>query len=596
MSIPFHYFLNFRSARVPTLSPDGQKMAFLTDITGTNQLWTMGEALGWPDQLTFYDDRLLFARYSPTEPRIAFGKDAGGDEKQKIFLVTDEGGVPRRLSRADAKHHWGGWSPDGSRIAWSHNDRNGRDFDVFVYDVESGRERCVFEGAGYHYVACWMPGGDSLVVGCAHSNIDNDLWLLEIESGDRTLLTDHDPPARFSSPCPTPDAQRLYLLTNQDSDFTQVAKLDLSGPNLEMVTDSKWDAEGLALSDDGRWLVVQINEEGYTEIEIRDLQTGETHAPEGLPTGIFGPPRFAPESHRFALTSIPSADTTDAWTVDAETGATSRWTRSAMPGVTDRDVLIKPELVHFSSFDDLEIPAFFFAPRDAEPPYPVVIDIHGGPESQRRPQLSAFFQYLLQEGFAVLAPNVRGSRGYGSEYMSLDDVRKRMDSVADIRAAHQWLTSTGRADPDRIAVMGGSYGGFMVLSAMVTYPDLWAAGVDIVGIANFVSFLENTSDYRRHLRESEYGSLEHDREFLEEISPLNHVDQIDAPLLVIHGENDPRVPSSEARQIVDALDERGLPVESIIYPDEGHGLAKRDNRLDAYPRIADFLRRYVRSG
>lgn len=241
------------------------------------------------------------------------------------------------------------------------------------------------------------------------------------------------------------------------------------------------------------------------------------------------------------------------------------------------------------------IPALLFTPRDTEARgLPVVVYVHGGPESQYRPNFNPIVQYFVNQGYAVLAPNVRGSTGYGYEYQSLDDIRLRMDLVHDLRHAALWLGESGIGDPRRIAVMGGSYGGFMVLSAITTYPEVWAAAVDIVGIANFVTFLEHTGPWRRKLREVEYGSLEDDRDFLERISPINGVDRITAPLFVVHGANDPRVPVGEAEQIVAALRGRGVPVEYLRFEDEGHGLQKRTNRLVAYPAIARFLERYLR--
>ncbi|HBY93998.1 MAG TPA: S9 family peptidase, partial [Chloroflexi bacterium] len=281
------------------------------------------------------------------------------------------------------------------------------------------------------------------------------------------------------------------------------------------------------------------------------------------------------------------------WAVDAERGTVTRWTASSLATLPP-EALVEPELVRYPSFDGLTIPAFYFKPRAATGAFPVVIDIHGGPEAQRRPLFSPVTQYLVSQGYAVLAPNVRGSAGYGKSYMHLDDVYRRMDSVADIKAAYEWLIREGGAAPDKVAVYGGSYGGFMVLSALTTYPELWAAGVDIVGIANFVTFLENTSAYRRKVREAEYGSLERDRDFLQSISPLTHVDRITAPLVVIHGANDPRVPVGEAEQVVAALQERQVPVEYLCYPDEGHGFAKLENRLDAYPKVVAFLDHYVK--
>lgn len=254
-----------------------------------------------------------------------------------------------------------------------------------------------------------------------------------------------------------------------------------------------------------------------------------------------------------------------------------------------------PELVRYPTFDDREIPAWFFRPEGAgDKPLPAVVIVHGGPESQYRPYFNFLIHYLVHNGYAVLAPNVRGSTGYGKAYSHLDDVEKRMDSVADLAHAAQWLQAQPEIDGERIAVYGGSYGGFMVLSALTTYPGLWAAGVDIVGISNFVTFLENTSDYRRGHREAEYGSLAEDREFLETIAPMKAIDRLEAPLFVIHGANDPRVPLSEAQQLVAALEEREVPVTFLVFDDEGHGLVKRANKMVAFPAVVEFLDRHLK--
>jgi dipeptidyl aminopeptidase/acylaminoacyl peptidase len=268
-------------------------------------------------------------------------------------------------------------------------------------------------------------------------------------------------------------------------------------------------------------------------------------------------------------------------------------TRSAHGGIP-QSAFIAPELIHYPTFDRREIPAWLYRPAEGERPFPVVVIVHGGPESQYRPYFTFLAQYLAHNGYAVLAPNVRGSTGYGKAYSRLDDVEKRMDSVADLAHAAHWLRDQADFDGERIAVYGGSYGGFMVLSALTTYPDLWAAGVDIVGISNFVTFLENTSDYRRGHRESEYGRLDTDREFLESIAPIHQVDQIRAPLMVIHGANDPRVPLSEAEQLVAALEARDAPVEFLVFDDEGHGVAKLKNKRVAYPAVVAFLNRHLR--
>jgi dipeptidyl aminopeptidase/acylaminoacyl peptidase len=279
----------------------------------------------------------------------------------------------------------------------------------------------------------------------------------------------------------------------------------------------------------------------------------------------------------------------DAWRFDVQTGETVRLTKS--PADLPLEDLVEPELHRFASFDGEQVPVFLWLPQRGDRPAPVLVVVHGGPEAQFRPTWrdSALIQYFVARGFAVAAPNVRGSTGYGKRYEHLDDVRLRLDSVRDLAALHDWLAAKPEIDGKRAALYGGSYGGYMVLAALAFQPERWAAGVDVVGISSFVTFLENTAPWRRYFREREYGSLERDREFLEQASPLTHVDQIRAPLFIIHGANDPRVPVAEAQQIHRVLTENGIPCELLVYPDEGHGLLKLANRLDAVPRAAAFL-------
>jgi dipeptidyl aminopeptidase/acylaminoacyl peptidase len=302
---------------------------------------------------------------------------------------------------------------------------------------------------------------------------------------------------------------------------------------------------------------------------------------------------FSQDEQYVACTIGDARHTTDVWMIDMKTGEAKQLTKS-FQGVLPEE-LIDPELIRFKSFDGLEIPAFIYRPRSIEPSkkLPVIINIHGGPEGQSSPSLALITQYFVYAGYIVVAPNVRGSAGYGKTYMKLDNVEKRMNSVKDIIALRDYLAKLPEVDLKKMVVMGGSYGGFMVLACLAFYPDLWAAGIDTVGIANFVTFLENTAPYRRHLREAEYGSLEKDRKFLESISPINFVENIKAPLFIIHGANDPRVPLSEAEQISGKLKSLGRTVEMVVYSDEGHGLSKLKNRLDAYPKMVDFLEKVL---
>ncbi|MEJ7632794.1 MAG: S9 family peptidase [Rubrobacteraceae bacterium] len=586
MSYDFARYLRIRSAHNASWSPDGRRISFLTDITGVPQAWEVSADGGWPEQLTFHDNRVSHAEYSPAEERLLFGMDAGGDEKTQLFLL-DGGGLERNLTRdPTAIHYSGGFSPDGSRISYTATRRNGTDFDVYT-QKSTGEPEMAWETSGYHTVADWGSDGSSLIVSRHHSNLNNDLYRLDLSSGETQLLTPHDGDARFLTARMTPDGGALYLATDRDGDFLRLARLDLSDLDITYLTPDDRDVESVEVSRDGRWLVASRNVEGYSDFMLFSGRGRRAPGPR-LPKGIQGGFAFSPDSRRLAFTLTGPDLNPDVWTLDLPDGEPRRLTRSSTAGIP-RNSFRRPRLVRYPSFDGRDIPAIFYEP-EGEVSSPVVVNAHGGPESQSRPGFAPVTQYLLDRGLGVFMPNVRGSTGYGKAFTHLDDVELRMDSVADLANAAHWLRDQGH---ERIAVMGGSYGGFMVLAAMTEYPELWSAGVDIVGIANMVTFLENTGSYRRRLREPEYGSLEKDRNFLESISPIHEAERITAPLMVIHGKNDPRVPVGEAEQIVQRVRENGGVVEYLLYEDEGHGLAKLKNRLDAYPRIAAFLEEHL---
>ncbi|MDQ3658727.1 MAG: S9 family peptidase [Actinomycetota bacterium] len=586
MPYDFARYLRIRSAHNASWSPDGRRISFLTDITGVPQAWEVSADGGWPEQLTFHDNRVSHAEYSPAEERLLFGMDAGGDEKTQLFLL-DGGGLERNLTRdPTAIHYSGGFSPDGSRISYTATRRNGTDFDVYT-QKSTGEPEMAWETSGYHTVADWGSDGSSLIVSRHHSNLNNDLYSLDLSSGETQLLTPHDGDARFLTARMTPDGGALYLATDRDGDFLRLARLNLSDLELTYLTPDDRDVESVEVSRDGRWLVASRNVEGYSDFMLFSGRGRRAPGPR-LPKGIQGGFAFSPDSRRLAFTLTGPDLNPDVWTLDLPDGEPQRLTRSSTAGIP-RNSFRRPRLVRYPSFDGRDIPAIFYEP-EGEVSSPVVVNAHGGPESQSRPGFAPVTQYLLDRGLGVFMPNVRGSTGYGKAFTHLDDVELRMDSVADLARAAHWLRDQGH---ERIAVMGGSYGGFMVLAAMTEYPELWSAGVDIVGIANMVTFLENTGSYRRRLREPEYGSLEKDRNFLESISPIHEAERITAPLMVIHGKNDPRVPVGEAEQIVQRVRGNGGVVEYLLYEDEGHGLAKLKNRLDAYPRIAAFLEEHL---
>ncbi|WP_435345147.1 S9 family peptidase [Haloarchaeobius sp. HRN-SO-5] len=593
-------YLHIRSASGCSVGPDGERVSFLMDTTGVPQVWTMDGPGEWPDQRTFEDERVTFASWSPENDELVYGMDQGGNEREQFFRLSGDGSEMLELTQhPDAKHQWGGWSHDGERFAFTSNRRDEAVFDVYVQgrDETGNDAELVHEGDGWLTVGGWSPGDDRLLVSQAYSNFDQDLYVLDLDTGDLDHVTPHEGTVRYYSASWGPAGDALYVCTDEGSDTLYLARLDLDTHDLETVADGgEWNVDGVALDDETGRFVFSRNVEGYTELTVGEF-TGptsyETHPSPDLPEGIAGGVSWGPDAEQFAITATGAAVNANVYVVETETGETERWTYAATAGIPE-STFREPDLVHVESFDGLEVPGFLTLPAHAtDEQVPVIVSIHGGPESQRRPSFNPVKQYFLHRGYGYFEPNVRGSSGYGKAYSHLDDVRNRMDSVADIEASIDWLADHPAVDDDRLVAMGGSYGGFMVLACLTEYPDRWAAGVDVVGIANFVTFLENTGDWRRKLREAEYGSLEDDREFLESISPTNNIERIRSPLFVIHGENDPRVPVGEAHQIVEVAREQGVPVRELIFDDEGHGLSKLENKITAYGAVAEFLDEHV---
>jgi Dipeptidyl aminopeptidases/acylaminoacyl-peptidases len=610
-------YLYIRSAGSPAFSADGTRIAFLTNITGTPQVWMVNSTGGWPHQLTFYQDSISFMSWSPDGTGILFGKAKGGDENAQLYWMSPDGSEIKALtSDPKVRHNFGGWSHDGKKIAYGSNKRNRDFFDVYVMDVATGREELVYQQDGSNGPAAWSFDDKKIIVSHANEqlSLDNDLYLVDLQTKQATHLTPHEGAAQFGDVRFAPDGHSIFFGTNDKREYYSLAQMDLQSKRVDILDNTEWDLSTIEISPDGGALAYTINRDGFSELFIRRLDTngkplitalGPKEAAVKLPgKGLVSGLEFSRDKGReasregkLAFTFNSSRHTSDIWTYDMKTRALAQVTQSSLAGIPQSS-FVEPELIRYKSFDGREIPAWYYRPQNSASSdgrgLPVIVSVHGGPEAQAQPNFSGISQYFVARGYAVLAPNVRGSTGYGKTYTHLDDVRNREDSVKDLAAAVEWLKTSGGADPKRIAVMGGSYGGYMTLAAITLYPDLWAAAVDTVGIANWESFLKNTSGYRRKLREVEYGTLEKDLEFLKSISPLNKVDRIKTPLMVIHGKNDPRVPYTEAEQIVEALRKRNAPVEYKLFDDEGHGVAKLSNRLIVYPLMADFLDKYMK--
>jgi dipeptidyl aminopeptidase/acylaminoacyl peptidase len=586
-------FLQTKSAAGGSFSKDGRWIAFRSNLTGVAQIWKAPVEGGWPEQVTFFEERILGHEWSPTGEWIAFEMDTGGNERGQIYVVSPDGSVVRDLTRRpDAMNRFGGWSRDGKQIAFSSNRRKTAFFDVYVCDVATGESRCVLEEDALFGAAGFSPDGKRLLLSRSNASLDDDLFLLDLVTGAKEHLTPHEGRAVHAGEW-SHDGKSLFVVTNSGREFSALLRLELETKRWTPLAEPQWDVEGVEASPDGRFLAYSTNVEGRSEVTIRSLADGSERKVPFEP-GTAGAGAFSRDGRALALTFSGPRDNGDVWIYDVGTGVLRQATRSPRGGIPRAD-LASPQFVRYETFDGRRIPALFYRPQDLKPgeKVPCVVLFHGGPEGQSRPTFDAIAQYLVHNGYAVFLPNVRGSTGYGRTFTHLDDVRGREDSVRDGAAGVEWLRQSGVVDPGKIAAYGGSYGGFMVLASLTENPDLWAAGVDFVGIANFLTFLEKTGAERRANRASEYGDPEVDRDFLVSISPIHKVDRIACPLMVVHGANDRRVPIGEAEQIVQALRDRGRTVEFLRYEDEGHGLTKLKNRLDAYPKVVAFLDRVL---
>lgn len=614
MPFPISNYLSAQSAYAPQFGPAGDTLYFIADITGEPQLWRVPYRPGqdtpfWPEQLTFDEERVLGLYVAPAGGHILIARDVGGNENAQL-LQWQEGAPPRLLTAGHerAMHLFGCWSPDGSWFLFAANRRHPGRFDLYRQHIDRTDAELIWnhDRSGYLLAADMAPAGDRVVVIRMVASAAHELFELDLATGQLHPLQDPAIPARYHAAFYGPNGNDLYVLTDRAYDFMHIARLDRDTLAFTPVVQEEWDINMLQMDPGRTLLAYAVNVDGDSALHCRALNgdrpvTAPVMANAPGVAGMKDSRLAFGDRGRVTFSYTSATRTSDIYVWHPAQEQIDQVTRCAHGGIPP-ETFVAPEIIHYPTFDGREIPGWWFRPGKASKEkaarrvgggLPVVVLVHGGPESQTRPYYNFLVQYLVHHGFAVLAPNVRGSTGYGKHYSSLDDVEKRMDSVADLAHAVHWLRTRPEVDPARIAVYGGSYGGFMVLSALTTYPDLWAAGVDIVGISNFVTFLENTSAYRRGHRESEYGSLAEDREFLESISPNNHLENITAPLLVIHGANDPRVPLSEAEQLAAALEKRDVPVELLVFDDEGHGIFRLANKRVAYPAIVEFLGKYV---
>jgi len=602
-------YQNVRSASFLDWTADGESLYVSTRFGEVEQIHRVDMPGGARHQLTFFDEPVSQISRQPDGSHLIFAMDAGGNEFSQLFVFDPLVSRSRMITDGESRNGAVVWTRDGERIAFQSTRRNGASNDVWMMaldqaDSEPAAARLVLAAPDGTW---WGPAdfdeaGERLLILNYVSITDSRIHLLDLESGQTTLLAGGD--GNLSSNWPLGfdhGGEGYWFITDRGGEFKQLAWQPLA-PGAEPVivtADIPWDVEGMAFSKDRRRAVFAVNEDGLSRLYLLDPESREYRGVGGIPTGLVGSVGFSPDGGRLAMTLNTPQTPSDTFVLELGEdplahGELTRWTHSEVGGL-DTDTFVEPELVRFESFDGLSVPAWVYKP-EGDGPFPVVVSIHGGPESQARPSFSSTYQMWLEKlGVAVVVPNVRGSAGYGKSYLAMDNAYKREDSVRDIGALLEWIGTRPDLDADRVAVFGGSYGGYMVLASAVHYSDRLKAAVDIVGISSFVTFLENTEDYRRDLRRVEYGD-ERDpqmRAHLEKISPLNNVEKIAVPMLVVQGENDPRVPVTEAEQIVAALREKGETVWYMNALNEGHGYRRKENR-DVYQQaVVLFFRRHL---
>ena len=584
----------------PTLafSSDGAYIAYVSNASGQFNLWRQATAGGEPFQLTDYDEHAVREiAWSPDGATILFTRDRQGDEFYQLHLIAAAGGDTSPLTDQPQVQHFlaelAPWSPDSQRIAYAGNDRVPTDQDVLIRDLTTGTTQRALAGDAFYFPVAWSPDGQSVSAIDVISNSDTTVYLVTSSEGSGRCLTPHEGEVRFFPGPWAADSSGFFLLSDEGREFVGLAFFDLQTGTYHWLETPEWDISAVDASRDGRILAWVVNEGGYSRLHVRDQSSGQLVDLPTIPAGAIDLLRVSPDGRMLGFLLNQPQHPAEVFILDLVALELTQLTSSAVGGVEPAD-LIQPQLVRFPTHDDRQIPAFLYRPR-GNGPFPVVLSIHGGPEAQELPAYaySGLYQYWVSRGIGVLAPNVRGSTGYGKSYQRLIHRDWGGDELKDFDAAARYLRSLDWVDSTRLGVFGGSFGGFATLSCISRLPDYWAAAVDIVGPSNLVTFAKAVPPTWQRMMAKWVGDPETEADFLLSRSPITYIDQIRTPLFVIQGANDPRVVKGESDQIVDLLRQRGIDVRYDVYSDEGHGFTKRANELKALEDTATFMEQHL---
>ena len=593
-------FLGTTSIRGASFSPNGGAILFSSNQTGVFNVFTVPTGGGEPAQLTrSTDDAITAESYFPADERFLYSSDRGGNELTHLFVREPDGSVRDLTPGEKLKADFLGWARDDRSFFVTTNERDERFFDLYEYRTDGYARTLVYRNdAGYEYGDV-SPDRRHLALYKSRTTNDSDAFLHNLETGETRNISAHkgdqqNRPARF-----TPDGRGLFLVSDEGNEFAWLARYDLATGRREVVVKPDWDVVYADLSKRGRYLVAGINNDARTEVRLFEAASLRPVPLPGLPRGAIRAVTFSNDETRLAFHASDSRSPRDLYVIDLGRAEEPRRLTRNLNARIDARHLVDAQVVRFPSYDGLRIPGILYRPHGAaaERRAPAIVKVHGGPGGQAQIEYSGLSQYLVNHGYAVFDINNRGSSGYGKAFFALDDRRHGEADLGDVVEARKMLAAAGWVDPGRIAILGGSYGGYMVLAALAFRPGEFAAGVDLFGVANWVRTLESIPPYWESFREALYAELgdpKTDSDRLARISPLFHAAGIRAPLIVLQGANDPRVLQAESDDIVNAVRANGVPVEYIVFPDEGHGFQKKENELVGYRAILAFLDRHLR--
>ena len=581
------------SASAAQYSPDGKQIAYITTLSGSPQAWIIPAQGGEPRQVTKGSDPVSGLRWSP-DGKLAYAVSPGGGYNAQLFLGTPDGAQAKRINEGEANTFPGDFAPDG-RYYFRSNARSANSTDTWLYDPATGKARLAIEMESVGNVDDML--GHLAVVNRLVTRGNNNLWLEDLRTHRSMLLTPHQGTAQ-STGLFGKDSNTVYIAHNIGRDRMGLGRVDIAADGrtfkrTELAERDDAELDSFILNDAKSQALLKWNVAGRNQLELLDLASNSRRRLPDAPTELVGNTDFSPDGTRVVLALGGAAAPSDLWQLDLASGQYTRLTFIPTEGV-DLAALVKPTLRTFKAHDGLELSGWLYLPKDFKAPGPVVLSFHGGPEGQERPAFRPEYQALLASGIAVFAPNIRGSSGFGKKFMSLDNHAGRFDANKDIKAAADFLVAERIGAKGRLGIVGGSYGGYVVMVAVTDYPDTFAAGANLFGMVNFETFFAQSTPWMGAISTGEYGDPKTQLQLLRDLSPIHKLDRVKTPLLVMHGANDTNVPVVEAEQVVAALKKRNVPVEYVLFPDEGHGWRKQANRVRSTVEMTAFFSKHLK--